>query len=175
MLNVKKIEKVLAKEELIAGALAEMVCKIDPEVTADEMHPCDHVGHCAVGALLAAAGMSDKRLLRGSVAEHSLKTKAGKLLRDAYGIMPPVTAAIERINDYESLGDSHGDKDGARFQSVMGLVAFLQMLESQGIDLAKSGALEEVYKYEDDWFEIVDIQGKSLADPEPEDNDYSGF
>lgn len=143
-IEVKKIDKVLKRDAknqvLIAGYLARL-----PEDSQVKLTPqCKSVGRCAIGALLIDAGYPIKSVNQAN--ESSLGHAAGKLLKNVYGLLPEHVEAIERVND-NVCGDSESrEAQMMRYEEVMGLVTFAEVMQQNGVRFTDEEDLESTYE-----------------------------
>ena len=110
-------------KQKIIDVLVEERALINGELSANDIRRCGHPGRCAIGALLFAAGMTDKEM-RECVGTISSKSKtdvaARNLLWETYGIGLGHLRRIMRYNDTAEDSDYAEacglDPDGAQWR-----------------------------------------------------------
>jgi hypothetical protein len=147
VIEVKKIDKILKRDaklqKLIEGSL---VCVFgdDGFVDAPKKNACKSVGHCAIGALLVNAGYP---LKEGQNADEDIpSSRAAKLLKKEYGLLPSHVVAIEAVNDSTSDHDYKEGQQLTRYEEVMGIVSFIEIMQENGVRFDYGFNIEEAYE-----------------------------
>lgn len=149
MINVEKIVAVIrAEQELIAGSLVDTGLCISP-------------GHCAIGALLFAAGMTNVELQSMPDAPDEWDTdRPFELLNEHYGIRGRHADLITHANDESLPGLSRQD-------------AVIKTVERLAAEQALRPMLDDMYcaEWDDDAFGTGDLDRDEYDDDDSSDDE----
>lgn len=91
------IKKVIENDRLVWGFLVEL-----DRNSGSTAAVCDNPGHCAVGALLSAAGVSDEKMLTLSPFPSEFPSGILELLYLHYGLTVTALTTLADVNDRHS-------------------------------------------------------------------------
>lgn len=97
--KAKMLSVIKREHDLVDGLYTESASAWGAQALASRA--CENPGHCAIGALLAAAGVGDRylRTLKGVPENWPRQKRAARVLRAEYGLTPQLAERIMTAND----------------------------------------------------------------------------
>lgn len=149
-IQLSKIERILKKDadnhRLVAGTFLEGAGDLAAGATKAS---CESVGRCANGSLLFYSDLPLKKLAK--IEDGGWDASIDRFMKREYGLLEIHTSAIIEIND-----NTDDDKNnGKRYEEVMALLTFAEVMQQQGVRFRSSSALARAYDLddpEDYWF-----------------------